>query len=436
MSADTGRNSAQANVRPRSWFPPVLAGLLIVLQIVYPSRAWIILLCGVGGMTVVAYLWARSLARSVQVSRRVRYAWGQVGDLLEEEFLLRNSGWWPVLWAEVDDASTLPDYPGAHVVAAGGEGQYRWRVRTICRRRGVYTLGPATLRMGDPFGLFAVSRRHDQIHSFMIVPPVMDLPEVTLPTGIAVGRAVARQPAPDITLNISSTRYYVPGDPLQRIHWPSSAHHNTLISKLYDAEVSGDLWLVLDLDAAVQVGEEEESTEEYGVILAASLADRMLRQNRAVGLVAYGGQGVHLPPRRGEGHLWELLRALALVQAGADTPLHTVLGETRPLLGRRTTVIVITPSVDPAWVEALWPLVRQGVAPSVVLLDPASFGGSGDLSTVRGMLAGLGIPVSVVAQGYPFQPPVHVRREVGRWEFKTTATGRVIVTQRPREVAP
>jgi uncharacterized protein (DUF58 family) len=101
----------QVTIRPRSRLPAVLAVLLILLQLVSPHRAWIILLCGVGGMTLAAYLWARSLASSARVTRSLRYVWAQVGDLLEERFALHNQGKWPVLWAEVDDESNLPDYP-------------------------------------------------------------------------------------------------------------------------------------------------------------------------------------------------------------------------------------------------------------------------------------------------------------------------------------
>ena len=420
-------------LRPRSWIPVALAVLLILLQLVSPHRTWVILLCGVGGMTLAAYLWARSLAQSVRVDRSLRYVWAQVGDLLEERFTLLNRGMWPVLWAEVDDESTLPDYPSGWVVAQGGGGTYHWRARTICKRRGLFTLGPWTVRLQDPFGLFFVTQRYEQAHSLLIVPPVMELPSLVLPRGVATGHAVARRSAADLTLNVSATRRYAPGDPLRRIHWPSSARHDTLISKTFDAEISGDLWIVLDLDAGVQVGEEEESTEEYGVILAASLAERMLRQNRAVGLVAYGARDAYLVPGRGEAQLYRLLRALALVQAGKSSPLATVLTKMRAVLGRQTTVVVITPSADLAWVEALSPLLRLGVAPVAILLDPASFGGPGNLAPVRGMLAGLGIPAHVIAQGYPFHFSRRTRREGGAWGFMTTGTGRVITTQRPRE---
>ena len=429
-------SAPRVTIRLRSRLPVVMAVLLVLLQLVSPHRAWIILLCGVGGMTLAAYLWACSLAQSARVTRSLRYVWAQVGDLLEERFALHNQGTWPVLWAEVDDESNLPGYPPGRVAAAGGGETYRWRVSTVCKRRGLFTLGPWTVHMQDPFGLFSVTQRYEQTRSLLVVPPVVELPAVVLPRGVAMGGAVARQPAADLTLNVSTVRSYAPGDPLRRIHWPSSAHHNVLMSKTFDAEVAGDLWVVLDLDAGVQAGEGEESTEEYGVILAASLADRMLRQNRAVGLVAYGARDAYLVPGRGEGQLWRVLRALALVQAGERRPLATVLTEMRAVLGRRTTVAVITPSGAPAWVEAMWPLLRQGVAPTAILLDPASFGGQGDLSVVRSMLAGLGIPAHVTYQGHPFRLSPRTRREEGAWEYKTTATGRVVVTRRPREAKP
>ena len=423
-------------IRLRSRLPVVLAVLLILLQLVSPHRTWVILLCGVGGMTLGAYLWARSLARSVRAIRSLHYIVAQVGDLLEERFALYNRGSWPVLWAEVEDESTLPGYPSERVVTAGAGETYKWRVSVICRQRGLFTLGPWTVRMQEPFGLFTVTQRYEETRNLLVVPPVMQLPSVMLPRGVAVGKAVARQTAADWTINVSATRSYSAGDPLRHIHWPSSAHCDTLMTKTFDAEVSGDLWIVLDLDAGVQVGEGEESTEEYGVILAASLADQMLRRNRAVGLVAYGAHDAYLVPRRGEGQLWRILRALALVEATEQRPLATVLTEMRAVLGRQTTVMVITPSANPAWVEAVGWLLYRDVIPTAVLLDPHSFGGQGDLSPVRSMLARLGVPTHMISQGYPFRLSAQTEQQARAWEFKVTPLGRVIAVRTPREAAP
>lgn len=424
----------QTRLQPRSWFPLGVVVLLVLLQVLAPSRAWMIMLCGLGGMLLTAYLWARALGRAIRLRRRLRYGWAQVGETLEEEFTLHNGAWWRALWVEVDDHSTVPGYAIQQVLAVGGGETFRWRERALCRRRGVYSLGPWTVRMGDPFGLFGVTQHYEQVQTLVVVPPVQALSSVPLPRGVAVGRAAARQPALDITLNVSSTRRYMPGDPLRRIHWPSTARQRRLICKEFAAEVSGDAWIVLDLDSAVQAGRDEESTAEYGVILAASLADQMLRLNRAVGLVVSGAETVTLMPRQGQGQRWEILQTLARVQPGKGPSLGTLLEEMRPLLGRRMTLAVITPAEDIAWVEALWPLLRRGVAPTAILLEAASFGRPAQSETLRATLSGLGIPTQVVGRG--FLAPEVGPRPYGSWEFKSTPTGHVVVTRRPREVLP
>jgi len=247
--------------------------------------------------------------------------------------------------------------------------------------------------------------------------------------GAAEGQAQARFRARQWTANAAGVRDYQPGDPLRRIHWPSTARRERLLVKQFDLEVSGDLWVLLDLDGAVQAGEGEESTGEYGVILAASLSDQMLRQGRAVGLVAYGGERTFVSPGRGRGHLWNILHTLAMVLVGGQWPLARVIAETGRVLRRGTTVVIITPSCNPAWPGELLPLAQRDIAASVILLDAASFGGDGNVAAMQGMLADQGVACPVIRQGFPFQHVVPLQRR-GHWEFKTLATGRVIAVRR------
>lgn len=210
--------------------------------------------------------------------------------------------------------------------------------------------------------------------------------------------------------------------------------------KTFDLEPSGDLWIILDMDAAVQVGEAEESTEEYGVILAASLSNQTLSEHRAVGLAAYGtvatpkGQDPEpLPtvvmPQKGTAHQWRILQALATVRAGGNWPLDRVLAEMDRNLGQGMTLAVITPSCDPAWVTGLLPPMRRGVAPSVILLDPATFGGQGDSEALTSLLADLGVPVHRIPKGMAFRP-VFEHERIGRPEYRVLpGTGRVILVE-------
>jgi uncharacterized protein (DUF58 family) len=70
---------------------------------------------------------------------------------------------------------------------------------------------------------------------------VVHLPPLELPKGAAEGQAQARFRARQWTANAAGVRDYQPGDPLRRIHWPSTARRERLLVKQFDLEVSGDL---------------------------------------------------------------------------------------------------------------------------------------------------------------------------------------------------
>jgi uncharacterized protein (DUF58 family) len=388
-----------------------------------------------GGLTALSYYWIRQLSRHVSASRELRFGWVQVGDRLEERFALGNESWLPILWAEVADESDLPGYEIARVASCGGRSTVQWTTAAECRQRGIYALGPWSIHLSDPFGMFSITVRREEVQAIAVYPPVVHLPEITLPRGLAAGGARTRRRVHEAMGDVSQTRYYQPEDPLRLIHWPSTAHRGQLVVRETETEISGDLWIVLDLDARVQAGEGQESTEEYAVILAASLADRTLRQHRAVGMIAHGVEATFVPLRRGRDHMWRILRALATVEAGGTQSLSQILRRMKETLSQGTTLLVITPSCEADWVDALAPLSRFGVAPSVVLLDPASFAGEEQDSAalgMRGLLADAGIDSHIVRRGYPFRHIVPPKRR-GHWQFKTSPLGRAIAVRRPEE---
>jgi uncharacterized protein (DUF58 family) len=431
--------SVGKTLRPTSWLPFVAWAALLVLQLVSPDRVWSWLLVGLGILILTAYFWARMLRDQVIVERQTHGAWVVAGDRLREQFTLINRGSLPVLWARVWDRSEVPGYRVDRVETAGSQEERSWTTAGVCQRRGVFRLGPWDVEMGDPLGFFTVVQRHPEITTIMVYPRASRLPDIELPRGRAPGRSASSLRANEETILVGGLREYMPGDPLRRVHWKATARHDALMVHEFDREPSGDLWLVLDMEAAVQAGREAEATQEYGVILAASLAAQFLRQGerRAVGLIANGRTPVLLPPGRGQDQLWRILEALALVEPGSGVPLAELVRQSGPSLGSGRTLVILTASQDPAWVAPLLPLISRGNAPTAVLLDATTFdppnGDPAALNGLRSLLTQHRIPSTVLSQGFPFDPIEKIRRQ--RTEARTlSGFGRVIQVDVEEEV--
>ncbi|NIM92892.1 MAG: DUF58 domain-containing protein [Anaerolineales bacterium] len=429
-----GSKPPKARMRFNSRFLPLVVGVLLFLKLVSPYRGWLILLIGLGGAWFLAYLWARSLARGLKFRREIRYGWAQVGDHLNERFTLENSGWAPALWVEVEDHSTIPGYQASRVIGVEGQGSHNsWQIAGICQRRGVFELGPTTIRTGDPFGIYSVVFEYLQSTPLVVTPPILSLPTIRVSPMGRVGEGWRQIDALERSVSSAGLREYAPGDSLRRIHWPTTAHQGSLHVRLQEGVASGDWWIVLNLDENVQAGEGFESTHELGIILAASLVDTGIREKKRVGLVTAGENVVWLPPKVDMEHRLRILRELALVEPGPCT-LPDLLHLAKNMLKRLPYLIIITPPADGVWINDLIPLLRRSAVATVLLLDPLSFGGVGDVEAVTGILSHLGVQNYIVGSEMLSLPEAKPGRR-GQWEWKIGASGRAIPIQRPDDIA-
>ena len=275
---------------------------------------------------------------------------------------------------------------------------------------------------------------HDPASAPLVVmPPVVPLPAIRVSPGGRSGDGRPRPKGADQTVSAASVREYVPGDSLRWIHWRTSARLDKPHVRLLDGTPSGDWWVVLDMDDSVQAGQGEDSTDEHGVILAASLADRGLRLGRSVGLATQGEQLVWLPPRGTDAQRWEIMRSLALATKGTLS-LSQLLAGAGSAVGRHASLIVITAAVDGDWVPPLLRLMQRDVTPTVLLLDRESYGGAGDVRGLEATLTDLGVTYHVVTRDLLARPEARPG-EQGRWEWRVLPTGRAVPIRRPGDVA-
>ncbi|MGH2522523.1 MAG: DUF58 domain-containing protein [Anaerolineales bacterium] len=412
----------------------VAFAIALVWYVAAPAGVVAMGLAALGGLLLAAFGWARAMARGVRAKRRLHYAAVQVGDELEEFISLDNPTHLPVIWAEFVDRSDLPGYHVSSVRAADSRSSIQWRAQAVCARRGVFRLGPWELRLGDPFGIFLVRQVYTQRQELLVYPPLAALPAHLLPHNATLGdHRRLRQPIRAETISALGTRPYAPGDPLRRLHWPTTARKAEPYAKVFDPEATSTVWLIPDFDRAVHLGQGDESTEETMVLLAASLADHLLRTRLSVGLLAASGAEALtvLPPRLGGANLWQFLRVLAPLRATCPWPLAQTLARAQPLVSARALVIVLTPAITADWLGALKQLTGRGGAAEVFLLDPASFGGQPQAEAGVASLNANGFTTHVVRRG-EVRPLRATYGALRRWDFMTLGTGRAVTRQTPR----
>ncbi len=425
--------SSQVTLRLRRRAHLIWPLLALLATIFLSSRIWTTLLIATAGLLLITYLWARQLARHVSATRQLRFRWVTSGDLLEEWFELQNLGSLPVSWVEISDQSTVPGYSASGIYHVDTRNKVRWRQQAICERRGRFTLGPWTVRCEDPFGIFSVTIHYPESEEIIIHPPINTSLPFSLPAGHGSGRDRLHHSLQQAMVNAATVRDYRPNDPFHHIHWPTSARRGDLFVRQFDEDVAGDAWIVLDLQAAVQLGEDADSTVEQAVLMAAALADEALRSNRAVGLAAYGQNPQIVAPKRGQGQRWRILQALALLSADADADLSQPLRDLSHVVQQGSAVMVITPSGSAEWIPDLLLLTQRGVSGSVAIFDRASFGGEGSALGMRDAIRRTGFDCHIVQQGEIVQQ-LAAGEDASNWEYRVTPLGRTIVVTRPREM--
>lgn len=425
-------------------WPLLLVPLFLLNQLVTPHPVWVVLLVTLVSLYAIALLWVRHQALLVTLTRRRTGALLVAGDELTEEFELCNESVLPVLWAEFLDHSDLPNYTPGRVIGCGGNTNYRWTAKMVCRRRGVYRLGPHQLVLGDPFHLFTLTIDFAESETVLIYPRVLHLPPVQLPIGSTTGSARRQRPLWGAQ-PAATVRDYQPTDSLRYVHWPTTARRSQLMIKELETEPSGAIWLVLDLDQRVHQGEDDLGTLEYSIIVAASLTAQLIHSSdqRAVGLftISGGSDGTVQPtvitrsPQSGQAQLWSILAALAPVQPSM-VGLAELLRTARPALGRRSTLVVVTAQPTALLAEGDWPaqlvhLQATGVTSSVCLIGLGAAVRTQD-EPVRTLLARYNIPVQSFLTNASLRAALTFRRT--RKVIRSTPTGGVVTYEEEVEV--
>lgn len=366
------------------------------------------------GIWVAVSMIGVTFTRTTQEHRK------QVGNLFIEYYELRNQSAIPKIWVKISDQSELPgDSSSCLLTWIGAYRSKTYDAYTRLERSGWLELGPTLIETGDIFGLFRHQRIIPSKDKLLVIPYMVDIPRFPAPFGTLPGGRALRQKTLEVTPYAAGVREYVPGDPLRRIHWPTSARKQKLIVKEFEKDPMETVWIFVDADQSVHFEgafsqkiklseilwlkqqrrfQLPPSTEEYAVTIAASIAKYYIDQKREVGIAAAGQNYSILPPERGERQLGKILEMLAILEPAGDMSLLGLVSSQINNLTRGSTIILITPSNDDI-VKLVIALLERGLVPVVILIDQASFGGEGDYASLEANLVRYGILTFVIKYG-------------------------------------
>lgn len=400
-----------------AYFTPLVSG---VPTPVFFTR--LVYLCAI--LIGLGWVWAYYSTRGFSLVRDARIFRQQVGQVFEERFKVSNRFPFVRLWVEVRDNSELPGNPGSRVLSLIGPRQQRSYIAySMLNKRGSFHLGPTLLVSGDPFGLFLNTKIIEPQNDLVILPFIVELSRFPSPAGMFPGGRAVRRKAAEITPHAAGVRDYAPGDALRRIHWPTSARRDRLMTKEFDQDPQADVWIFLDAygPAHFQSGSAvdqpviqrvdqlwlwqrnmefklPEDTFEYAVSAAGSIANYYIKLGRTVGFACASDVMTVLSPERGERQQNKILETLTFVKSDGDLPLIGLVEAQAPSLPRASTVVMITSSTHHTLDLAVDYMIMRNLRPVVIHIDAQSFGADMVGGEVVYRLKQRGIPVLVLAK--------------------------------------
>lgn len=186
--------------------------------------------------------------------------------------------------------------------------------------RGVHQIGPLHLETGFPLGLKVFKKILENTKSEIVIFPtpieIKKFPfSIDESSTLHGDNKSKRKGGQDEFVSI---REYKHGDSPRHIHWPISAKKRELIVREYQDMLSSSLIIILDLNKDFNVGSSKDTTLEYAITIASSLAIYALDMGYSISIFGYGKEEIKLIDLKGSHNYTDILKSLAYADSNGD----------------------------------------------------------------------------------------------------------------------
>lgn len=138
-------------------------------------------------------------------------------------------------------------------------------------------------------------------------------------------------------------REYVPGDDLRHVDWKVWARQDRLTIKQYDEDTNLRCTLLVDVSASMSYGSGPLNKYEYASTIAGALSYLILKQQDAVGCVAFDDSlRTKVPVRSKRNHLQAVVEALNVSEPRDKTDMYSILRSVSETYPRRGMMVLIS----------------------------------------------------------------------------------------------
>ena len=241
-----------------------------------------------------AKAYSEYLVRHLRIVRRDQELRAFRNEWLDVELQIENSGLLPAFMLALGDFSggiaVFRNIKRLCTLWGRSRQLFRWEI--LGSDRGVYTIGPASIRGCDPLGLFPFTLSFTETSKLFIYPTPAFV-ALKSPGGIPLGNLITPDPFYEDLTRPRSLRDYSPGDESKRINWKASAKmygsgagENLLVNE-YEPSLSYPMIVFLNVDPREYEIKNRGFYIERVIEAAAALCLMAARERQTLGLILH-----------------------------------------------------------------------------------------------------------------------------------------------------
>jgi len=196
-----------------------------------------------------AWVWSRSLMKSISVSRTQSRLRINRHERLELALFVENKSRFPAVSCMFRDSSDIPgcadrDSRWLRTIPPGRKARLSYSI--LATERGSYSAGPVAVRCADPLGRYPFDIEIPAVCPVLVRPARIAL-DAAFSGGSPQGRLPVRNPAFEDSTQVRSARAYRAGDEIRRVNWKMSARLGALHTNEYLETRDCPVFVHLDL---------------------------------------------------------------------------------------------------------------------------------------------------------------------------------------------